>query len=89
MDVVNEIEVLETDVKDCNEKCQRVNCSAIYDAIMSSFKLIYDSVPIINIVLFPFFFYIHYIKIRKKCLKISLIYKNNLKYLKINFYSIL
>jgi hypothetical protein len=42
MDVINEIEVLETDVKDCNEKCQRVNCSAIYDAIMSSFKLLYD-----------------------------------------------
>ena len=31
MDVVNEIEILETDVKDCNEKCQRVNCNAIYD----------------------------------------------------------
>ena len=24
MDVVNEIEILETDVKDCNEKCERV-----------------------------------------------------------------
>jgi hypothetical protein len=42
MDVVNEIEILETDVKDCNEKCQRVNCNAIYDAIMSSLKLMYD-----------------------------------------------
>ena len=48
MDVVNDvqvlenIEVLETDVKDYNEKCQRVNCSAIYDAIMSSSKLLYD-----------------------------------------------
>jgi len=42
MDVVNEIEILETDVKDCNEKCQRVNCNAIYDAIMSSLKLLYD-----------------------------------------------
>ena len=42
MDVVNEIEILETDVKDCNEKCKRVNCNAIYDAIMSSFKLMYD-----------------------------------------------
>jgi hypothetical protein len=48
MDVVNDvqvlenIEVLETDVKDCNEKCKRVNCSAIYDAIMSSLKLLYD-----------------------------------------------
>ena len=42
MDVVNEIEVLETDVRECNEKCQRVNCNAIYDAVMSSLKLIYD-----------------------------------------------
>ena len=48
MDVVNDvqvlenIEVLETDVKDCNEKCKRVNCSAIYDAIMSSLKVMYD-----------------------------------------------
>jgi len=44
MDVVNEIEVLESDVKvkDCNEKYQRVNCHAIYEAIMSSLKLLYD-----------------------------------------------
>ena len=42
MDAVNDIEILETDVRDCNEKCQRVNCNAIYDAIMSSFKLMYD-----------------------------------------------
>ena len=44
MDVINDIEVLETDVKDCNDKCQRVNCSALYDAIMSSLKLLYDLV---------------------------------------------
>ena len=42
MDVVNEIEVLEDDLKDCEEKCQRVNFNAIYDAIMSSLKLMYD-----------------------------------------------
>ncbi len=42
MDVVNEIEILETDVRDCNENCERVNCHAILDAIMSSLKLIYD-----------------------------------------------
>ena len=42
MDVINDIEVLETDVADCNEKCKRVNCSALYDAIMSSLKLLYD-----------------------------------------------
>ena len=44
MDVINDIEILETDVKDCNDKCQRVNCSALYDAIMSSLKLLYDLV---------------------------------------------
>ena len=42
MDVVNEIEILETDVRECNEKCQRVNCNAIYDAVRSSLKLMYD-----------------------------------------------
>ncbi len=42
MDVVNDIEVLETDVKDCNEKCKRVNCNAFYDAIMASITLMYD-----------------------------------------------
>jgi hypothetical protein len=42
MDAVNDIEILETDVRDCNEKCERVNCNAIYDAIISSLKLMYD-----------------------------------------------
>ena len=42
MDVVNEIEVLEADVKDVEKKCSKVNCVAIYDAIMATLKLIYD-----------------------------------------------
>ena len=42
MDVVNEIVVLEEDVKDVNEKCKRVNCAALYDAIAATFKLLYD-----------------------------------------------
>ena len=42
MDVINDIEILETDVKDCDEKCKRVNCTAIYEAIISSLKLLYD-----------------------------------------------
>jgi len=40
--VLENIEVIENDIKDCNTKCQRVNCSAIYDAIMPSFKFMYD-----------------------------------------------
>ncbi len=42
MDVVNDIVILEEDVKDVNEKCKRVNCSALYDAITATFKLLYD-----------------------------------------------
>ena len=42
MDVVAEFEVLESDVKDVEQKCEKVNCSAIYDAIIASLKLLYD-----------------------------------------------
>ena len=42
MDVIAEIEVLESDVRDCDEKCKKVNCSAIYDTIIASLKLLYD-----------------------------------------------
>jgi len=42
MESIEEIQVIEADVKDCNTKCQRVNCVAIYDVIISTFKLIYD-----------------------------------------------
>ena len=42
MDVVNEIEVLENDVIDVEKKCEKINCLAIYDAIIATIKLIYD-----------------------------------------------
>ena len=42
MDVINEITVLEDDVNQVNEKCKRVNCAALYDAIIATFKLLYD-----------------------------------------------
>ncbi len=33
----------ETDVKDVEQKCKKVNCVAIYDAIMASLKLLIAS----------------------------------------------
>ncbi len=45
MDVTTEIEILETDVKDVEKKCKKVNCVAIYDAIMASFKLRQQNIP--------------------------------------------
>ena len=46
MDVINEITVLEDDVKQVNEKCKRVNCAALYDAITATLKLLYDLICI-------------------------------------------
>ena len=40
MNEINTIEILETDVKDCDAKCKRVNCTAICEAIISSLKLL-------------------------------------------------
>ena len=42
MDVVAEFEILESDVTDVEQKCKKVNCCAIYDAIISTLKLLYD-----------------------------------------------
>ncbi len=42
MDVVSDIEVIESDVRDVEQKCVKVNCSAIYDAIIASLKSLYD-----------------------------------------------
>ncbi len=42
MDVISEINVLENDVKEVNEKCKHINCAALYDAITATFKLLYD-----------------------------------------------
>ena len=36
MDVINEINVLEDDFKQVNEKCGRVNCAVLYDAIAAT-----------------------------------------------------
>ena len=44
MDVVQEIEVIEKDVKDCDEKCKKVNCYALYDAFIASLKVLSDLV---------------------------------------------
>ena len=40
--VINDIQVLEEDVKQVTEKCQKVNCSAVFDAIAATFKLFLD-----------------------------------------------
>ncbi len=41
-DVISDIKVIEEDVKDVEQKCEKVNCSAMYDAIIATIKLIYD-----------------------------------------------
>ena len=41
-DVIHDIQVIEEDVKDVERKCNKVNCYALYDAIVATIKLIYD-----------------------------------------------
>jgi len=41
-DVIHDIQVIEEDVKDVERKCNKVNCYALYDAIVAAIKLIYD-----------------------------------------------
>ena len=41
-DVIHDIQVIEEDVKDVEQKCKKVNCYALYYAIVATIKLIYD-----------------------------------------------
>jgi hypothetical protein len=41
-DVIQDIKVIEEDLETVEKKCEKVNCNALYDAIVATFKLIYD-----------------------------------------------
>ena len=41
-DVIQDIKVIEEDLENVEKKCGKVNCNALYDAIVATFKLIYD-----------------------------------------------
>ena len=40
--VINDIKVIEEDFENVEKKCQKVNCTALYDAIRATIKLLYD-----------------------------------------------
>jgi len=41
-DVIQDIKVIEEDLENVEKKCEQVNCYALYDVIVATFKLIYD-----------------------------------------------
>jgi hypothetical protein len=41
-DVISDIKVIEEDLENIEQKCKKDNCSALYDAIIATIKLIYD-----------------------------------------------
>jgi len=41
-DVIQDIKVIEEDLENVEKKCEKVNCNALYDSIVATFKLIYD-----------------------------------------------
>ena len=40
--VINDIKVIEEDLENVEKKCEKVYCSALYEAVIATFKLIYD-----------------------------------------------
>ena len=44
LDVINDINVIEKDMEKVNEDCNKINCSAVYQAILDTLKLISDCV---------------------------------------------
>jgi len=42
MDIVNEVNVIEQDIEDVNEKCNKIQCQTIYNALNAVIKLIID-----------------------------------------------
>ena len=44
LDVINDINVIEKDLEKVNESCNKINCSALCQAIRDTFKLIFDSI---------------------------------------------
>ena len=42
MDIVNEINVIEKDIDDVNDNCNKIQCSPLYNAFNAVIKLIYD-----------------------------------------------
>ncbi len=40
--IIEEVNVIEQDVENIDKNCKRINCTAVYDSIMSIFKLLYD-----------------------------------------------
>ena len=40
--VISDIKFIEEDLENVEKKCEKVNCMALYDAVMATFKLIYD-----------------------------------------------
>ena len=40
--VNNDIKVIEDDLENVEEKCEKIDCKAIYEAVKATFKLIFD-----------------------------------------------
>ena len=40
--VKHDIKLIEEDLENVEKKCEKVNCNALYEAVIDTFKLIYD-----------------------------------------------
>ena len=40
--VIDNMKVIEDDLENVEKKCEKINCAALYDAIIATIKLLYD-----------------------------------------------
>ncbi len=44
LDVIDDINIIEKDIEKVNEDCNKINCSALFQAIRDTIQLIFDSI---------------------------------------------
>ncbi len=42
--IIQDIQIIEKDLENVNDKCQKINCYALYEAIKATINLIFDSI---------------------------------------------
>ena len=42
MDIINDVNIIESDIEDTKEKCNKIQCNPLYDALNAVIKLFID-----------------------------------------------
>ena len=48
MDIINDVNIIESDIEDTKEKCNKIQCNPLYDAFNAVIKLFFDLLKLIT-----------------------------------------